>query len=64
MIIDKPGIYTLTENITAVNSDGVPFQVRRGVINITKINESSRQVYSPDIGYWVGWDIPATPKKG
>lgn len=59
MIITTIGKYPIIPQ-TALNSNGIPYQVR--IANITEVDIRNQKIYCPDLG-WIGWNLSVVGEK-
>jgi len=58
MIINKPGKYILKSKFSVRQSISIHHLNEGKEIEVTQIDYNGHQIYSPQLGDWVYWDLP------
>ena len=58
MIIKKIGKYKLLKDYSVQSSFGIRHYSAGIEIEITQVDSKNRHVIGPELGNWVGWDMP------
>lgn len=63
MIVDKPGVYRLLEDLTMRGPNSIGTMPKGAHLTITQVDRDGHQVIGPAFPDWHYWNLPVKPVK-